>query len=63
MNVLVAIVMVVFMLQVLTLAALAYLLYLLRKIEDTQDVIFNASANCEELLKAPHGDGFSFSAN
>jgi len=54
--------MVLMMLQLVILAGLFYLLYLVRQIEDTQDVIFNAAANCEEFFSA-NQDGYGFSAN
>lgn len=50
MNILIVIVMLVLMFQVIILIGIVYLYLLLRKIDDYQDVIFNASVNCEELL-------------
>lgn len=54
--------MILMMLQLVIIAGLFYLLYLVRQIEDTQDVIFNAAANCEEFFSA-NADGYTFSAN
>ena len=62
MNLLIVLVMVLIMLQLVMIAGLFYLLYLVRQIEDTQDVIFNAAANCEEFFSA-NQDGYTFSAN
>ena len=62
MNILIVLVMVLMMLQLIMIAGLIYLLYLVRQIEETQDVIFNAAANCEEFFSA-NGDGYTFSAN
>ena len=65
-HVLLTLVLILALLTALLLIAVVVVLFLIwreiKAIRDTQDVIFDAAANCEEFFKA-NSDDFTFSAN